>query len=42
MLFQIAALAWLFLDEPLAPRALAGMVLAALGTFLVQIRRRLS
>jgi len=42
MLFQIAALAWLFLDEPLAPRAMVGMIMAALGTFLVQVRRRSS
>jgi drug/metabolite transporter (DMT)-like permease len=40
MLFQIAILAWLFLDEPLGWRQILGMVLAALGTLLVQIRRR--
>jgi drug/metabolite transporter (DMT)-like permease len=38
MLFQIAILAWLFLDEPLGWRQVLGMVLAALGTLLVQIR----
>lgn len=38
MLFQIAILAWLFLDEPLNGRQIAGMVLAMLGTLLVQIR----
>jgi drug/metabolite transporter (DMT)-like permease len=40
MLFQIAVLAWLFLDESLDWRQVGGMVLAALGTLLVQIRRR--
>ena len=40
MLFQIAVLAWLFLGEPLGWRQMLGMILAALGTLLVQIRRR--
>jgi drug/metabolite transporter (DMT)-like permease len=40
MLFQIAVLAWLFLGEPLGWRQILGMALAALGTLLVQIRRR--
>ena len=40
MLFQIAVLAWLFLDEPLGWREVLGMALATLGTLLVQIRRR--
>jgi drug/metabolite transporter (DMT)-like permease len=40
MLFQIAMLAWLFLDEPLGWRQILGMVLAVLGTLLVQVRRR--
>ena len=40
MLFQIAILAWLFLDEPLGWRQGLGMVLAVLGTLLVQIRAR--
>ncbi len=40
MLFQIAILAWLFLEEPLGWREVLGMVLATLGTLLVQIRRR--
>ena len=40
MLIQIAVLAWLFLDEPLSWRMVLGMVLAALGTVLVQIRRK--
>jgi drug/metabolite transporter (DMT)-like permease len=40
MLFQIAVLAWLFLDEPLGWRQVLGMVLATLGTLLVQIQRR--
>ena len=42
MLFQIAVLAWLFLGEPLGWRQMLGMILAALGTLLVQIRRRQS
>lgn len=37
MLFQIAALAWLFLGEELAWREVAGAVLAALGILAVQI-----
>ena len=40
MLFQIAVLAWLFLGERLAGRQVAGMVLSALGTLVVQIRRQ--
>jgi drug/metabolite transporter (DMT)-like permease len=40
MLFQIAVLAWLLLDESLSRRQVVGMVLAALGTLLVQIQRR--
>ena len=40
MLFQIAILAWLFLGENLSNFQLLGMVLAGLGTLLVQIRRR--
>ena len=40
MLIQIAMLAWLFLDEPLSWRMVLGMILAALGTLLVQIRRQ--
>jgi drug/metabolite transporter (DMT)-like permease len=40
MLFQIALLAWLFLAQPLGWRQVAGMVLAALGTLLVQMRKR--
>ncbi len=39
MLIQIAVLAWLFLGESLSWRMVLGMVLAALGTLLVQIRR---
>ena len=42
MLFQIAFLAWLFLDEPLGWREVLGMTLATLGSLLVQIRRRSS
>lgn len=40
MLFQIAILAWIFLGEDLNLRQLSGMVLAALGTLAVQLRRR--
>ncbi len=40
MLIQIAVLAWLFLSEPLSWRMILGMILAALGTLLVQIRRK--
>ena len=40
MLIQIAMLAWLFLGEPLSWRMVLGMILAALGTLLVQIRRQ--
>ena len=39
MLFQIAILAWLFLGEALDGWQVAGMVLAGLGTLIVQIRR---
>ncbi len=39
MLIQIAVLAWLFLGESLSWHMVLGMVLAALGTLLVQIRR---
>jgi drug/metabolite transporter (DMT)-like permease len=42
MLFQIALLAWLFLGEGLAWREVLGLVLAALGTLAVQVRRRRS
>jgi drug/metabolite transporter (DMT)-like permease len=38
MLFQIALLSWLFLGEPLTWPKVLGMVLAALGTLVVQIR----
>ena len=40
MLFQIAVLAWLFLDEALTWRQMLGMVLAVLGTLVVQIRNK--
>jgi drug/metabolite transporter (DMT)-like permease len=39
MLIQIAVLAWLFLGEQLTLKAVAGMVLAALGALIVQLRR---
>ena len=37
MLIQIAVLAWLFLGESLGPRAIAGLLLASLGTLVVQL-----
>lgn len=40
MLIQIAILAWLFLGERLAPIEIAGLLVAALGTLLVQVRRK--
>ncbi len=39
MLVQIALLAWLFLGETLTGRAVMGLLLAAAGTLLVQLRR---
>lgn len=39
MLIQIAVLAWVFLDERLQWMEIAGLVLAALGILLVQLRR---
>ncbi|HEX7023033.1 MAG TPA: DMT family transporter [Trueperaceae bacterium] len=41
MLIQIAVLAWLFLGEGLGVRELVGLLLAALGTLVVQLHRRL-
>jgi drug/metabolite transporter (DMT)-like permease len=40
MLFQIAMLAWVFLGERLTWREATGMMLAGLGTLVVQIHRR--
>jgi len=40
MLVQIAFLAWVFLGELLDFQKMIGMLLAALGTLLVQIRLR--
>lgn len=40
MLVQIAILAWVFLGEVLDFQKVIGMLLAALGTLLVQIRRK--
>jgi len=37
MLFQIAILAWLFLDEGLTWKSIAGILVAAAGTALVQL-----
>ena len=40
MLFQIALLAWLFLDETLTRRGIIGMLLGGIGTLFVQVRPR--
>jgi len=40
MLIQIAVLAWLFLDEDLSGREVFGLVLAGVGTLIVQVQRR--
>ncbi len=39
MLIQIGALAWIFLGDALSIREVAGMLLAAAGILLVQVRR---
>lgn len=41
MLPQIAILAWLFLDEPLTPAQITGLVLVGFGTLVVQLWRNL-
>jgi drug/metabolite transporter (DMT)-like permease len=41
MLPQIAILAWIFLDEPLGNRQIAGLALVASGTLIVQLWRYL-
>lgn len=38
MLIQIAILAWIFLDETLTGRQIAGLLLAGLGALVVQLR----
>jgi drug/metabolite transporter (DMT)-like permease len=40
MLFQIAILAWIFLDERLSGRQVFGILMAIIGTILVQMRRK--
>lgn len=40
MLLQIAILAWIFLDEPLNGRQIAGILLVGLGTLVVQLWRK--
>lgn len=40
MLIQIALLAWIFIGEELTLQKIAGMVMAALGVLIVQLRRR--
>ncbi len=42
MLIQIAILTWLFLGESLTGREIAGLILAAVGVLLVQLRRSLA
>jgi len=37
MLIQIALLAWVFLDEPLSAKGVAGIILAAVGVLAVQV-----
>jgi len=37
MLIQIALLAWVFLDESLSPKGVAGIILAAVGVLAVQL-----
>lgn len=39
MLIQIAVLAWMFLQEPLGLKEVAGLTLATVGIMLVQLRR---
>ncbi len=41
MLPQIAILAWLFLNEPLSPRQIIGIILVGVGTLIVQLWRHL-
>jgi drug/metabolite transporter (DMT)-like permease len=40
MLIQVAILAWLFLDQGLAPLEIGGVSVVAVGTVLVQLRQR--
>jgi drug/metabolite transporter (DMT)-like permease len=40
MLFQIAILAWVFLGEELSIQTIVGLLMAALGTLLVQLRAK--
>ena len=39
MLFQIAILAWVFLDERLSWQQMIGMIIAVTGTLIVQLKR---
>jgi drug/metabolite transporter (DMT)-like permease len=39
MLIQIAVLAWLFLGEALDAKAIVGLILAGVGTLIVQLKR---
>jgi drug/metabolite transporter (DMT)-like permease len=40
MLIQIAILAWLFLGESLSGQKIVGMIVAAVGALLVQLREK--
>jgi uncharacterized membrane protein len=40
MLIQIAVLAWIFLDEEITLQEGTGMLIAAIGAVLVQLRLR--
>ena len=40
MMIQIAVLAWLFLDETISAQEIAGMVLAGVGSLIVQLHPR--
>jgi drug/metabolite transporter (DMT)-like permease len=38
MLIQIAVLAWIFLGEEISPKEIFGMIIAASGALLVQLK----
>lgn len=40
MLIQIAVLAWVFIDEPISFKEIIGMIIAAVGALLVQLKRK--
>jgi drug/metabolite transporter (DMT)-like permease len=39
MLYQIAVLAWIFLDERLTPSQIAALIVAGIGVTLAQLRQ---